>query len=392
MKIVKKILIQPTKQQKDTFLFWIRRCKTLYNTALEEKIEIYRKTKKTISVYDQKKEIPSIKELDKSWKDVPNKCLSNTLFQLDTAFQNFFKKGNVGFPKFKNIDTFKSIEFTSADVRIKNGEVFLPKIKNPIRCTEETPNTYSGVRLKKEGNHFFLCFITEIEEKPLRQPSDNILALDLGLKSLWVTDTGEVQNRFSLKLINKYTTRIANLNKSLSKKKKGSSRHKKVKKHLSKAHERLRNSRKDFIHKATTKLVKESNASTIVCGDLKLNELKQKEKTKVEFKKKENVSKCSMRRAYSQSSIGFVKSFLLYKCKKEGKYFALVNEAYTSKTCSRCGYVHVGLKLSDRTFRCGNCKQCIDRDRNGAINIKNVWLGQFNPIGEINLGLLRQTG
>ena len=94
MKFVRKILIEPNKSQKEVIDFWIRRCRTLYNIALEERIEYYRLTGKSLNVYEQKKELVDIKEFDASWKDIPNKCLQDVIFRLDTSYKNFFRKEN----------------------------------------------------------------------------------------------------------------------------------------------------------------------------------------------------------------------------------------------------------------------------------------------------------
>ena len=76
MRFVHKILIKHNKNQKETFDFWLRRCKTLYNVALEQRIESYNKLQKGISYFDQKKELPLLKVEDESWKDIPNKSLT----------------------------------------------------------------------------------------------------------------------------------------------------------------------------------------------------------------------------------------------------------------------------------------------------------------------------
>ena len=86
-------------------------------------------------------------------------------------------------------------------------------------------------------------------------------------------------------------------------------------------------------------------------------------------------------RAYSNASISLFKTMLEYKIKWSGKIFDKEDEAYTSKTCSCCGTVKHDLKVKDRVYNCNNCDLSIPRDENGAINIKKMYLGIFNPIG-----------
>jgi len=76
---------------------------------------------------------------------------------------------------------------------------------------------------------------------------------------------------------------------------------------------------------------------------------------------------------------------LEYKINSIGKIFIEEDEAYTSKTCSCCGTVKHDLKVKDRVYNCNNCELSISRDKNGAINIKKIYLGLFKPIGiELN--------
>jgi len=139
----KKIKIYPTKNQKETFDFWIRKCKYLYNVALEEKIVYYKSTGKYLNIYEQKKELVDIKDFDSSWKDVPNKSLQEIIFRVDKSFKSFFKGG--GFPKFKS--DLNSIEFVKNDVRLKDDKLYLPKIKSSIKFSENIKNNWTSVKL-----------------------------------------------------------------------------------------------------------------------------------------------------------------------------------------------------------------------------------------------------
>jgi putative transposase len=367
--ITKKIKINPTKYEKETFDFWIRRCKYLYNVALTERIYYYQATGKSLNVYEQKKELVSIKEMDSSWKDIPNKALQEVIFRLDKAYKSFFKSG--GFPKYKNNDTFNSIEFVKTDVRIKNNLVYLPKLKKGIKGYEEFPLKYNTVRLLKENNNYFLCFYCE-NEIITKEINNGVVGCDLGLKTLMTDSKGNEIKRFSTKLTKKYANRIADLNKSLATKKRGSNRRKKVKKQLNKTHNRLKNSRNDYLHKVSTKYIKNTDEDTIVIGDLTVNNLIKKSKT---------VKQTNINRSYNTSSIKIFVSFMLYKGIREGKIVKIVGEEYTSKTCSCCNKVKHELKVKDRVFNCIDCGLTISRDINGAINIRKIYLDTFRPIG-----------
>jgi putative transposase len=358
MKLVKKILINPTKDQKETFDFWFRRTKVIYNVALEHKIEYYKKTGKSISYYEQKKELVDIKLDDKSWKDIPNKSLTDMLNRLDKSFKSFFKRGCKGFPKFKSENN--SLYFVKADVKVKKDKLYLPKIKSSISYTEEIPKNYSSCLLIKENNNYYLSFTYEVEYKNKKVNTD-VLGIDLGLMSLYTDSNGYKYKRFSKKLYKKYRNRIDILNQSLSKKKKGSKRRKRVKKQLAKAYKRLSNTNKDFLHKASRKLV-DNNEHNIALGNINVKNIIENNSNKK--------SKKGLIKSFYGAGLGKFKNFVEYKTKKAGKLFIFVEENYTSKTCSCCGHINNNLKLSDRVYKCSNCENSIDRDFNSAINMK----------------------
>ena len=397
MRLVQKILIKHNKNQKETFDFWLRRCKTLYNTALEQRIESYNKLQVSINYFDQKKELPLLKIEDESWKDIPNKSLSETLERLDKAFKKFFKEhktNGVGFPKYKNNDNFKSVYFVKTDIKIvDNKHIKLPKIKQNIVLNEELKDInlqFTSVNLIKESdNKYYLVFNYEDNKEPICYDYENdinlkSIGIDLGLKTLSTDSDGYKINRFSSKLVKKYTDRIVELNQSLSKTVKGSKNRKKVKKQLSKAHRRLKNTRVDYQNKEVKKYVDKMIVDEVKCvalGDIKVKDIiTKKDKPKDNSKPTKPIkSKRFLRRSFNNNGLSEFKVKLINKCESKGIKVYKVKENYTSKTCSCCGLVDDKLKLSDRVFNCKNCKISVDRDVNGSINIKAVWQGQFKP-------------
>jgi len=352
--LTKKYKLNPTKIQQEKFDFWLRRCKILYNVALEEKIEFYKKTNKYLNVYDQKRELVGIKDYDSSWKDVPNKCLQEIIFRVDDSFKKFFKGG--GFPKFKY--ELRSIEFVKTDLRIKENELFLPKIKNKIKTFEVVKDGFSSGQLVKENNNYYLVCLYK-KEVNIKLDNNNILGIDLGLKDLLTDSNGNKVKRFSKKLINSYLDRISDLNKSLSTKKGGSNRFKKVKKHLSTAYLSLRDSKNDYLHKESLKLIKNTKESIISLGDIDIKSIISNKKTNK-----------GLTKSFYVNSLGIFKRMISYKSSKYNKICLLVNERMTSRTCSCCGNKNHSLKLSDRVYDCLKCENSIDRDVNAAINIK----------------------
>jgi len=354
----KKYKLDLSKNDREVVDFWMRRCKYLYNLALEEKIIYYKYTNKYLNVYEQKKELVDIKEYDSSWKDIPNKSLQEIIFRVDKAFQAFFKGRNrsVGFPKFKK--ELNSIEFVKTDIRLKDGELYLPKIKNRIKTFEKVKSGYSSAKLVKENDNYYLVMLYKTV-KEIELKNNDILGIDLGLKDLATDSNGNKIKRFSKKLISKYYKRIMILNQSLSRKSKGSIKFRKVKKNLRKVYVRLKNSKNDYLHKESLKIVRDSKESIISVGDIKIQNIISK-------------SKKGLIKSFYINSLGMFKQMISYKSVKYDKKCLRVDERMTSKTCSCCGNVNYSLKLSDRFYKCLNvkCLNSIDRDFNSAINMK----------------------
>jgi len=354
--LCKKIRIYPTGGQQETFEFWMRRCNTLYNVALEEKICYYKVTGKYLSVYDQKKELKGIKAQDPTWKDVPNKPLQDMIFRLDRAYKNFFDKIS-GFPKFQSeTDT---ISFVKTDVRVVDGQLLLPKIKNRIKVKEDIPVNYTSVKLHREDGMWFLIFTVK-EERTSTPDNSDILGIDLGLKDLYTTSEGEKGGRLSKKLIKKYHYRTKYLNQSLSKKTKGSRRFKKVKKHLKRAYTRLKNTKNDYLHKQANRLL-DCTEGVIALGNIDVQSIVTDKRT----------SKGLIKSFYI-NSLGIFKQYVTYKAVRQNKTVIPIDEKNTSRTCSCCGNNKYDLKLGDRVYNCRSCNNSIDRDVNAAVNMKRL--------------------
>jgi len=364
----KKIKINLIKSQRETIDFWLRKCCTIYNTALQERIYYYQSTKKYLSLYEQKKELVDIKEYDKAFKDVPNKSLQEIIFRIDKTFKAFFN--GFGFPKYKkHLDT---IEFVKTDVRIIDGKLYLPKIKTFIKTTESVESDWTSVQLKKQYDNYYLIF-RYLKEIKVEYKNDNILGVDLGLKTLYTDSNQNSCDRLSQKLIKKYNKRKNILNQSLSVKVKGSNQFRKVKKHINKSYERLNNTKLDYLHKCSLILLK-NEEGVINVGDIKIQKIVDS-LIKNEFYTSSNKGTV---KSFYMTSLGIFKNILKYKGIKYNKHINFVNERNTSKTCSCCGWINNKLKLEDRVFVCKECKNSIDRDYNSAINMK--WLGSSSSM------------
>ena len=185
---------------------------------------------------------------------------------------------------------------------------------------------------------------------------ETAVGVDFGIKDLAITSDGEVfENKNHYKLQQK---RLRKEQRSIARKKKGSKNREKQKLVVALLHEKIRNQRKDQLHKLSKYLV--NNYDTIILEDLNVSGMFKNHK---------------LARAISDMGWRELRTMLEYKAEWYGKNLLTIGRFEpSSKICSNCGTIKKDLKLSDRTYNCNNCNFELDRDKNAAINIKNFGL------------------
>lgn len=318
------------------------------------------------------KELPKLKK-EYTWlNEVDSISLQQSLKDLDKAFKSFFK-GLAGFPKFKskknNKQSYRTEYFKrkigTESIEIKDNKIKLPKLGwVKFRKSREVKGKIQNATISKsktEKYYISVCVKTskesckqEFEENNTNtiKETEKAIGIDLGLKDFLVTSNGEKIT--NLKSLSKYEDMIARLNKKLARKKEGSNNWRKVKNKLAKAHEKVANIRKDFLHKLSTKLICENQ--TIVVESLKVK----------------NMLKNS-RLAKSISDVSWAKfiNYLSYKSEWYGRELIKIDTFFpSSQLCSICGYKNKEVKdLSIREWECSECHSIHDRDVNASKNI-----------------------
>ncbi|MCK5616243.1 transposase [Candidatus Pacearchaeota archaeon] len=355
-----KTELKPNNKQKTL----LERCcgvsRFAYNWGLERRIKEYEETKKSTSAMEQHREINQLKKDELNWMYEYSKCIpQEALRDLEVAFRNFFrniKQGKKpGFPKFKSrkkgIGSFR----LTGVIKVEENRVKLPRI-GWISLKEHNylpVGKPSSITVSEKAGHWFVSF--HVKEKDKKEElSEEIIGIDLGLKELATLSNGEViENPRSLKKGLKKLKKVQNF---LSRKVKGSKNRKKAKKKVQRTHYKISNIRRDFIHKATTKIAR-TKPKCVVLEDLNVSGMVKNRK---------------LSRSISDASWNEFRRQLEYKLKWIGSKLVFADRFYpSSKTCSKCGKVKSELKLSERIFKC-DCGFEIDRDLNAAINLKNL--------------------
>jgi putative transposase len=362
-----KVKIYPRKWQKELIEKHFGCCRLIYNYGLERKVKTYSETQKSISVYQIQKDIPKMYE-EKPWlKEVNSQSLQQTLKDLDSAFSHFFRKDN-SFPKFKSRKNPKQSFRIPQHFEISKDykAIKVPKLKwINFRDKFNIPKDveFRNITISKEGNEYFaaLCYDEKTTKLELKSIQENkTLGIDLGVKTLaTLSDGTKIENPKHFK---RYEDKLALEQQKLSKKENRESKsYQKQKEKVNKVHKKIRNTRKDFLHKLSTSLVENQNWTTFVMEDLATKNMIQN-----------NYS--PMSKAIGDAGWRMFRSMMEYKTEDKGKNFIVIGRFDPSSKLCYCGTKNEELTLNDRTWTCKNCGITHDRDELAANNIKNFGL------------------
>ena len=375
MKIYKayKFRLYPNKEQQELINKTLGCTRFVYNTMLYEKEKLYKENKITKSKKECIKELPFLKQTYPWLMEVDVMALRTTIFDLETAFKNFYRTKH--YPKYKDKysknsyrtnyikNNYKNKIYENIKLDLINKRITLPKLKDikirGYRKTKEIKGRKINATISKEINRYYVSVLYEedLEEKNIIPKT--IVGIDLGVKDLVITSYGEkYENK---KYITKYENKIKNLQKWLSKKEKGSKNYYKVKNKIKETYKKLKNARKYIIHKITKEIVNTNDL--IITENLQTKKLIEKKK---------------MSKYIADASLSEIIRQLEYKSKWQNKHFYQINTYYSSsQICSHCNAKNKEMKdLSKRKWTCSKCNNENDRDINAAINI--MWEGLIN--------------
>ena len=354
-----KYRIYPNKEQQVYLAKTFGCTRLVYNLMLAERISIYNKYKDNKeALKKQKYPTPAkYKEEYEFLKEVDSLALANAQINLNKAYNNFFKDKSVGFPKFKSKKNNRH-KFTTNNqkgtVYIENGHIKIPKLKTMIKIKQhrEFEGLIKSVTVSQTpSNKYFVSILVETQIEELDKV-DKKVGVDLGIKNFAITSDEEVFG--NPRWIRESEKRLSKLQKDLSRKKKGSNNRKKARKKVAKLYEKIANQRNDFLHKVSSKLIRENQS--IVIEDLKVSNMMKNKK---------------LSKAIAEVSWNKFRVLLQYKSKWYGRELIIAPSNYaSSQLCSVCGNKSSQTKdLSCRTYNCLECGTIIDRDINASKNL-----------------------
>ncbi len=253
-----KFRLYPNKQQEEKLFWTLNRCRELYNAALSERKDAYRMAGKSISYYEQKRDLPAIKEIRPEYHDIYSQVLQDVLLRLKRAFDHFFervKKGEKhGYPRFQGRNRYNSFTYPQSGFLLEEKHITLSKIGTlKVKIHRQVEGTIKTCTIKYEAGQWYVILSCKIEQSEPLPVSYEEVGIDLGITHFAALSNGESIE--SPRHYRKAEKKLRKLQESLSRKKRGSHRRKRAVQAVAKAHHKVRNQRRDFVHKATRKLV-----------------------------------------------------------------------------------------------------------------------------------------
>lgn len=354
----------PTSEQEELLLKTFGCVRVVWNQALDWRQRQWAENKVSINYGEASEYLTSLKRnLNYIWlNEVSSVPLQQALRHQQKAMVNFFEKRS-NYPRFKSRKTKQSATFTGNSFTYENGKIKLAKTSEPLKIVWSRPLPVTAkpssvtVSLDRAGRYHISVLV---EEAIKRLPaSDKTVGIDLGVQDFAVTSEGEKIK--APRIGRKRHKKIAKLQKSLARKEKGSRNREKARLKLAKAQAKIVDSRRDFLHKLSSRLIRENQ--TIVIEDLAVKNMTAKAGSR----------KRGLNRSILDTGMAEFRSMLAYKAHWYGRTLEVIPRFYPStQLCFDCGATtgpRGAENLGMRKWVCTECGATHDRDINAAQNI-----------------------
>jgi putative transposase len=284
--------------------------------------------------------------------------LQQALRHQHQAYSAFFAR-RARYPRFKTRRSRQSAHYTRSAFTMRGGQLRLAKMAAPVRFVWSWPDVDVStldpamvIVSREPDRRWYVTFAIDTDAPQPLEDTGHAVGIDLGVKHFAATsDGGKIANPRHLE---RKARNLVRYQRRMARCRKGSANQRKAAAKVARAHRKVRNARSDFLHHASTRLVRDHDV--IVIEDLNVSGM---------------VRNRHMARVISDCGWGEFGRQLAYKCERYGRRLVIIDRWYpSSKTCSGCGHLLADLSLSTRHWRCPSCGARHDRDINAAKNIQ----------------------
>lgn len=351
-----KFRFYPTSEQELVLAKTFGCARFAYNYMLRLRSDAWMQRQERIGYHESSAELTALKKQPEyAWlNEVSSVPVQQALRHLQTAFANFFAK-RARYPQFKRKDGKQSAEYTTSAFKWDGQLLKLAKMAEPlaIRWSRQIPKAakVTTVTVSKDtAGRYFVSLLCDDAVAAKHEVSGKV-GIDLGLSHFAILSTGEkvaAPNTFR-----KNEAKLAKLQRRLAKKQKGSNRRAKAKLKVARLHAKIADSRRDFLHKLSTRLINENQV--IAVESLSVSNMQKNRR---------------LSKSISDAGWGEFVRQLEYKARWYGRELVGIDRWYpSSKRCSDCGYTMPKMPLNVRQWTCPECGSIHDRDVNAARNV-----------------------
>lgn len=377
-----KYRLLPSKPQHVALLNILESQRILYNAALQERIDCYRKSGTTKTLYDQQKSLTEIRADFGEFREQPLRIQRWTLKRLNDAYAAYFRrlrgKGNAGFPRYRGRNRWRSFGFDEfCGIRIDGNRIYFNGAPGGIRIHLHRPLPIGkplGCTFTRDHKGWCVCFQYRVPISVLPATGKQV-GIDMGLNTLAILSTGEaIPNP---RVAKRAERELRRRQRALSRCKRGSKRRQKVKSQVTRLHAKIANCRRTYLHRISARLVSEHDLIAVENLNVK------------------GMASGMLAKSVNDAGWSTLKEMIAYKAEKAGRQMIEVSANGTSQTCPDCGQVKAK-PLAQRVHEC-DCGCVLDRDHAAAIVIMQravmrPWRPNVTQWGERVAGNLACSG
>ena len=374
--------LYPSRSQEAALLDMLGLHQRLYNAALEQRKTAWRLQRKSLSAYDQMRDLTELRDDDERYAGLNAQAAQVTLQRLHLAFRAFFqrcKKGATpGFPRFKAFDRFSGwgykthgdgFQFTPGNGN-RHGRLRLSGVGTiPVRGRARTPGDVKTCETQRKGDRWYASLTLACE--PQRKGGTGAIGLDWGVETF--ATLAHEDGGFSA-IENPRFTRAAkatleSAQQNLARKKRGSKNRAKARLLVATIHRKTAAKRLDFLHQQSAKIV--ARSWLVATESLTIKNMVRSARGTLEQPGRNVAQKAGLNREILATAPRAFLDMVRYKAAEAGIAYVEVpsRKVKPSQTCSQC-WKQRQKALSDRQHVCP-CGLVLSRDRNAAL--VNLW-------------------